>query len=120
MSEISTLVTEGHFRYIAAHTVQEYDFLRDLKRECDQARMTWPELTERATIADGAGQIMDVLAPIARAERLLQPLPADDPSREAALAHCADLRQRATLRRGIASECIGGGQGGAMLIEAAA
>jgi hypothetical protein len=77
--------------------------LRDLRRECDQARMAWPELLERATIADGAGQTTDVLAPIARAERLLQALPADDSSREPALAHCADLRQRAALRRGVAS-----------------
>jgi hypothetical protein len=77
--------------------------LRDLKRECDQARMAWPELIERATIADGAGQTIDVLAPISRAERLLQPLPADDSGREPALAHCAELRQRATLRRGFAS-----------------
>jgi len=77
--------------------------LRDLKRECDQARMAWPELLERATIADGAGQTIDVLAPIARAERLLQALPADDPSRAPALARCADLRQRAGLRRGVAS-----------------
>jgi hypothetical protein len=77
--------------------------LRDLKRECDQAWMAWPELIERATIADGAGQTMDVLAPLARAERLLQALPADDPNREPALAHCAELRQRATLRRGVAS-----------------
>ncbi|MEO7910547.1 MAG: hypothetical protein ABIV47_12935, partial [Roseiflexaceae bacterium] len=77
--------------------------LRDLKRECDQARMTWPELLERATIADGTGQTLDVLAPLARAERLLQALPTDDPSRDPALAHCAELRQRATLRRGVAS-----------------
>ncbi len=77
--------------------------LRDLKRECDQACMAWPDLLERATIADGAGHTIDVLAPIARAERLLQALPADEPSREPALAHCAELRQRAALRRGIAS-----------------
>jgi Protein kinase domain len=76
--------------------------LRDLKRECDHACMAWPDLLERATIADGTGQIIDVLAPIARAERLIQPLLADDPSRAPALAHCADLRQRATLRRGVA------------------
>lgn len=83
--------------------VDDTPLLRDLKRECDQARMAWPDLLERATIADGAGQIMDVLAPIARAERQIQALPADDPGREAALAHCAELRQRAALRRGIAS-----------------
>jgi hypothetical protein len=77
--------------------------LRDLKRESEQARMPWPELLERATIADGEGQTIEVLAPTARAERLLQALPADDPDREAALAHCAELRQRAALRRGVAS-----------------
>ena len=33
MSDQSTLVTAEHFRYIAAHTATEDDFLRDLKRE---------------------------------------------------------------------------------------
>jgi predicted O-methyltransferase YrrM len=32
MSEIPTLVSANHFQYVAAHTVQEDDFLRDLKR----------------------------------------------------------------------------------------
>jgi hypothetical protein len=77
--------------------------LRDLKREAEQAHMAWPDLLERAMIADGEGQTIDVLAPIARAERLLQALPADDPGRETALARCAELRQRAALRRGVAS-----------------
>lgn len=77
--------------------------LRDLRRESEQARMGWPELLERATIADGEGQTIDVLAPTARAERLLLALPADDPGRESALARCAELRQRAALRRGVAS-----------------
>lgn len=33
MSELSTLVTEEHFRYLAARTVQEDHFLRELKNE---------------------------------------------------------------------------------------
>jgi hypothetical protein len=74
--------------------------LRDLRREREQARMPWPDLLERATIADGAGQTIEVLAPLARAERQLQALPLDDPHREAALARCADLRGRAAMRRG--------------------
>jgi hypothetical protein len=74
--------------------------LRDLRREREQARMTWPDLLERATIADGAGQTIEVLAPLARAERQIQALPLDDPQREGALAHCAELRSRAAMRRG--------------------
>ncbi|HEU5103665.1 MAG TPA: hypothetical protein VFU22_31835, partial [Roseiflexaceae bacterium] len=95
-------------RDIIAHAlglryIDDAPLLRDLRRECEQARMHWPELLERATIADGEGQTIDVLAPIARAERMLQALPAEEPGREAALALCAELRQRATLRRGVAS-----------------
>jgi len=37
MSDQSTLVTAEHFRYIAAHTAAEDDFLRDLKREATAA-----------------------------------------------------------------------------------
>jgi O-methyltransferase len=37
MSEIPTLVSANHFQYVAAHTVQEDDFLRDLKREAKAA-----------------------------------------------------------------------------------
>lgn len=37
MSEISTLVTADHFRYVAAHTLQDDDFLRQLKREARSA-----------------------------------------------------------------------------------
>ena len=37
MSETSTLVTAGHFRYLAERTVQEDDFLRELKREAREA-----------------------------------------------------------------------------------
>src|SRR5262245_8028243 len=37
MSEISTLVSANYFQYIAAHTVQEDGFLRDLKREAKAA-----------------------------------------------------------------------------------
>src|SRR5262249_55098026 len=55
--------------------------LRDLNRESEQARMSWPDLLERATIADGEGQTIDVLTPVGRAERLLHALPPDDPHR---------------------------------------
>ena len=37
MSETSSLVTAGHFRYIAERTVQEGDFLRELKQEARAA-----------------------------------------------------------------------------------
>jgi predicted O-methyltransferase YrrM len=37
MSDQSTLVTAEHFRYIAAHTAAEDDFLRDLKRDATAA-----------------------------------------------------------------------------------
>jgi predicted O-methyltransferase YrrM len=37
MSEIPTLVSANLFQYVAAHTVQEDDFLRDLKREAKAA-----------------------------------------------------------------------------------
>ena len=37
MSEISTLVTAEHFRYIAQRTLQEDDFLRELKLEARAA-----------------------------------------------------------------------------------
>jgi hypothetical protein len=77
--------------------------LRDLRREREQARMDWPELLDRATIADGAGQTIEVLAPLSRAERQIQALPPDHPHRESALARCAELRQRAATRRGQAS-----------------
>ncbi len=37
MSEISTLVTAEHFRYLAERTLQEDDFLRNLKRDARAA-----------------------------------------------------------------------------------
>ena len=37
MSELPTLVSANLFQYVAAHTVQEDDFLRDLKREAKVA-----------------------------------------------------------------------------------
>ena len=77
--------------------------LRDLRREREQAGAAWPELLERATIADGSGQAIEVLAPVSRAERQLHALPPDDAERQAGLATCADLRKRAVVRRGMAS-----------------
>lgn len=77
--------------------------LRDLRREREQARLDWPALIERAQIADGAGQSIEVRAPVSRAMRLLEALPPDHPARADGLAACADLRQRAALRGGQAS-----------------
>ena len=84
--------------------------MRDLEREIDEAQLQregqWQQLLERALIADGTATshtTIDVLAPLARAEQLLHALPADDPQRETRLAQCAELRQRAEARRGIAS-----------------
>ncbi len=77
--------------------------LRDLERERTEARLSWVQLLERARIADGAGQAIEVLAPLWRAEQQLQAVPATDPQREDALAQCAELRQRAEARRGVAS-----------------
>ncbi len=77
--------------------------LRDLERERTEAQLSWVQLLERARIADGAGQAIEVLAPLWRAEQQLQALPATDPQRERELAQCAELRQRAEARRGVAS-----------------
>src|SRR5436309_12864870 len=43
MSDQSTAITAEHFRYIAAHTTPEYDFLRALKRAATPAGIpsTW-------------------------------------------------------------------------------
>lgn len=87
-----------HLRYLDDDTI-----LRDLTREREHMRLAWPDLLEQATIADGDEQIIEVLAPLARAEQLLQTLNPDDPTRADALARCAELRQRAEARRGIAS-----------------
>lgn len=77
--------------------------LRDLEREREQLGLGWAELLDRATIADGASQTIEVLAPLSRAERQLRALPLDDPQRDPALAAAAELRQRAAARRGVAS-----------------
>jgi hypothetical protein len=77
--------------------------LRDMEREQVQARMTWADLLERATSADGAGKDIEVLAPLSRAEPLIEQLAREDPQRERALERCAELRERAETRRGVAS-----------------
>src|SRR6266702_4577521 len=66
MSEISTLVTEGHFRYIAAHTVQEDDFLRDLKREARSAGI--PSIW----IAPEQASFMQILLKLAPAREVVE------------------------------------------------
>jgi hypothetical protein len=96
---VRDLITQALYgRYVDDETL-----LRDMQRESAQARMDWPQLLEQATIADGADQTIEVLAPLWRAERQLEALPPDTPDRAANLARCAELRQRATTRRGIAS-----------------
>src|SRR5216117_3940175 len=66
MSEISTLVTEGHFRYIAAHTVQEDDFLRDLKREARSAGI--PPIW----ISPEQASFMQILLKLAKAREVIE------------------------------------------------
>jgi hypothetical protein len=77
--------------------------LRDMEREQVQAKMTWADLLERATSADGAGKDIEVLAPLSRAKPLIEQLAREDPQRERALERCAELRERAETRRGVAS-----------------
>jgi len=66
VSEISTLVTEGHFRYIAAHTVQEDDFLRDLKREARSAGI--PPIW----ISPEQASFMQILLKLAKAREVIE------------------------------------------------
>lgn len=79
-------------------------FLRDLRREYKQAQLGWSALLTQARVADGQRQVIGVLAPLSRAERLLKQRPSNDKQREANLKECATLRQRAEARQGRISQ----------------
>src|SRR5437773_5350492 len=66
VSEISTPVTEGHFRYIAAHTVQEDGFLRELKREARAAGI--PPIW----ISPEQASLMQILLKLAKAREVIE------------------------------------------------
>lgn len=66
MSDASTLITAEHFRYIAAHTAGEDDFLRDLKRAAAAAGL--PSIW----IAPEQGSFMQILLRAAGARSVVE------------------------------------------------
>lgn len=66
MSESSSVVTEAHFRYVAERTVQEDDFLRDLKQaaRAEGIPPIW--------IAPEQASLMQVLLKLARAREVVE------------------------------------------------
>ncbi len=66
MSELSTPVTANHFRYLAARTIQEDDFLRDLKAEA--RRHGIPPIW----IAPEQGSFIQIMLKIARAKEVIE------------------------------------------------
>jgi predicted O-methyltransferase YrrM len=66
MSELSTPVTADHFRYVAARTVLEDDFLRNLKAEARRAGI--PPIW----IAPEQGSLMQLLLKIAGAKEVIE------------------------------------------------
>jgi predicted O-methyltransferase YrrM len=66
MSEISTPATVAHFHYVAARTVQEDDFLRDLKAEA--RRQGIPPIW----IAPEQGSFMQLVLKIVRAREVIE------------------------------------------------
>ncbi len=66
MSAESTLVTEEHFRYLAARTVTEDDFLRDLKRGAAEAGI--PAIW----ISPEQGSFMQILLKLAKAREVVE------------------------------------------------
>jgi len=66
MSEISTLVTEEHFQYVAAHTTREDAFLADLKRAATAAGI--PSIW----VAPEQASFMQVLLRLARVRDVVE------------------------------------------------
>lgn len=66
MSEISTSVTAEHFRYVAEHTVQEDDFLRQLKEDAKAAGL--PPIW----IAPEQASLMQILLKLCRAKEVVE------------------------------------------------
>ena len=66
MSEVSTLVTGEHFRYVAEHTNQEDDFLRQLKEEARAAGL--PSIW----IAPEQASLMQVLLKLCGAKEVVE------------------------------------------------
>lgn len=66
MSEVSTPVTEDHFRYIAERTVREDTFLRELKAEARAAGM--PAIW----ISPEQGSFMQILLGLCRAREVVE------------------------------------------------
>ena len=66
MSEISTPVTASHFRYLAEHTTQEDDFLRNLKAEARAAGI--PPIW----ISPEQGSFMQLLLKAIRAKEVIE------------------------------------------------
>ena len=66
MSERSTVVTDEHFRYVAAHTTPEDEFLKALKRAAEAARI--PPIW----IAPEQGAFMQVLLRLCQAREVVE------------------------------------------------
>lgn len=66
MSETSTIVTAEHFKYIAAHTSPEGDFLQDLKRQAGAAGL--PAIW----IAPEQAAFMQILLKLCRAREVVE------------------------------------------------
>ncbi len=66
MSEVSTLITEEHFRYIAEHTRREDDFLRQLKAAAHAAGL--PAIC----VAPEQGSLMQILLRLCRAREVIE------------------------------------------------
>lgn len=66
MSEVSTLVTASHFRYLADRTVQEDAFLRDLRVHAHEAGL--PPIC----IAPEQGSFMQILLKLCRAQEVIE------------------------------------------------
>jgi caffeoyl-CoA O-methyltransferase len=66
MSEASTVVTARHFDYVAAHTIQEDDFLKSLKREAAAAGI--PPIW----ISPEQGSFMQILLKLCRAREVVE------------------------------------------------
>src|SRR5204862_2816155 len=66
MSELSSLVTDEHFRYVAEHTVREDAFLADLKRAAKD------EGIPSIWIAPEQASFMQILLELARAKEVVE------------------------------------------------
>ena len=66
MSEVSTLITEEHFRYVAEHTRREDDFLRELRAQAQAAGM--PAIC----IAPEQGSFMQILLRLCHAREVIE------------------------------------------------